>query len=239
LRQSSSPAVKATRMAATRLRVPAPHQEGRDGAGDRDREGDVAQRVMEVVAAPGEGEGSGKGRAQDQPREADVRPSPQAGELRRALLKPAVEEVAGRESEREIDEEGGVGGTAIERHAGEAVEDDLEQRRVAAERVDDRREPDDQEEPELAREEPPAGDAVPEEEQRRHRAGEEIVGGAVGPGPGGHALPVRPPIIIGGAERPEDVAEEDRGETSRRQRSHGRDAEAEGRARRGHEELHG
>jgi hypothetical protein len=63
------------------------------------------------------------------------------------------------------------------------VEDELEDRRVAAERIDDRRKAEDEEEAHLACEQASADDAVPQDEHRRDCAGEKIVHGPVGPGP--------------------------------------------------------
>ena len=209
----------------------------RNGCGKRH----VAERVESVVGAQRVAEGAQQRDDHQERGKAGERRAgrpPQPRERRRALAEPAVHEVAAGDRDGEVDQEGRVRRPAIERDAGNVVEDQREDRRVAPERVEHRRDAEDEEEPQLAREQPAAGDAVPDQEQRRDRAGEEVVRGAVGPGRRVHALPVRPPIIVGLAQRAEDVAEQHRREARRRQRSHRGDAEAEGRPGRGREELH-
>ena len=134
---------------------------------------------------------------------------------------------------------GGVSRAAIKVHARKIVEDDPEGRGVAAERVEDREDAEDQEEAELAREQAGAGDPVPEHEERRNRPGEEVVRGSVRPGALRDRVPVRAPIVVGPAQRTEDVAEQDRGEALGRQGAHDGDAVADGGPGRGRQELHG
>jgi hypothetical protein len=151
----------------------------------------------------------------------------------------AVDEVAGCEGERDIDEEGGVRRPAIQVHAGNVIEHQLESGRVPAERVKQGQHAEDQEEAELAGEEAAAADSVPEHEERRDGPDEEVVDRPVRPGALGEAVPVRSPVIVGPAQRPEDVPEQEGRQALGRQRAHGGDTEAEGRPCRRHQELHG
>ena len=149
-----------------------------------------------------------------------------------------MDEIAGREGEGDVDHEGGIRRPAVEIDAREMVEDHLEARGVAAEGIEQGDEAEDEEEPELAGEQAPAGHAVPEEKERRDRADEQVVRRPVGPGSLRQAVPVGTPVIVGPAQGAEDVAEQDRRQALRRQRPHGRHAEAEGGPGRGGEELH-
>ena len=119
------------------------------------------------------------------------------------------------------------------------IEDELEDRRVAAERVKERREAEQQEEADLAREQTPADDAVPQDEDGRDGAGEQVVDRPVGPAALNERVEARAPIIVGPAQRAEHVAEQHRRQALRRQGTHGGDPEPESGPARRHQELHG
>ena len=78
------------------------------------------------------------------------RPMASPAQSRQPVARVAMDQIAGREGQGDVDQEGGIGRPAIEIDAREMVEDHLEARGVAAERIEEGDEAEDEEEPELA-----------------------------------------------------------------------------------------
>src|SRR5262249_492023 len=148
-----------------------------------------------------------------------------------------MDEVARGKGQRDIDQESRICRAAIQIDARQMIEHERETRGIAPKRIKERDGTNDQKETEFARKQPTNGDAVPQDEQGWNGPCEKIVRRAIRPGSFNHAVPVRSPIIISPAEGSEHVAEQDRGEARRWERSHGGDAVTKRRPRRGHEKL--
>ncbi len=209
----------------TQLRPPpADNQHERSQGGDGKAAQHGSDGGLDLLGAGGEIEAAHDGHGHQRRRDADESDGdesvPPGAEFRQAIGDVAMHQIAGRHREREIDDEGGVGGSPVEVDAGNMVEEQVENRRVAAEGIEEGADTEDEEIAEVARQNAPAGNSVPEEQQRRQRSREQVGDGAVGPGALRQRLRAGTPIVVACAQRAEYVAEQRRREARRMQRAH-------------------
>ena len=127
-------------------------------------------------------------------------------------------QLPGEESKRGHQHERAVDRPAEQADARHIAEGKRIERRIAAQRIEQRHEQHASHQPIAAAGKPSAGDAEPQDDDGRGGADEEVVERAVGGADGRQRIVVRPPVVLGALERAHDVGDRQGGEVGRIER---------------------